>query len=623
MTGKSKIYTSLFCITIFALILSFSSCKKNGESADSGEADENIVLDYSVHPMTESVRWLTNENEPVIASPNAKQGGTYNTYMLTFPLTFRVVGPDSNNYTRSYFTDNQLSLVNYHSDTDKLLPELATHWAYSKDGRTMYFRLNQAAKWSDGVPVTPDDFIFVLEFMRSKHIQDPWYNDYFTKDIEKVTKHGDYIVSVTATKRIPDLWQTVSISPIPKHFYGKMNKTYVTEYNWKIEPNTGPYILKDFSKGKYLLFEKKKDWWAKDLRYFRNRFNVEYIRIEVIRDPNVAFEYFRKGLIDAYDATRPEIWYEKGTGDIFDKGYVNKLWYYNQARRPTSGLYLNLDKEIFKDRNLRYALAHAINFDKLNSQILRNEAVRLNTFYEGYGAYTNKSIKAREFNIAKVESYMKASGWKRGKDGIWEKGGQRYSVTITYGQEQLTPRVVVLQEEAKKAGIEINLELLDPSTSYKKVMEKKHDIAYMAWSTSFRPSPWQSFHSDNAHKPQTNNINNIDDPEMDRMIEKYRDSTSEQERILLSKKIQQKLYESGAWIPLNTLPFFREFHWRWMKFPDVPGFKDTSSVFDNPASAGYFWVDEDLKKETKEAMKSGKTFTPVSRVIEKYKEPGR
>ncbi len=619
MTGKRKIYTGLFYIAILTFLLSFNSCKKSDESADSGEADENIVLDYSIHPMTENVRWLTNENEPVIASPNAKQGGTYNTYMLTFPLTFRVVGPDSNNYTRSYFTDNQLSLVSYHSDTEKLLPELATHWAYSKDGRTMYFKLNTAAKWSDGVPVTPDDFIFVLEFMRSKHIQDPWYNDYYTKDIEKVTKHGEYIVSVTATKRIPDLWQTVSLSPIPKHFYGKMNKNYVTEYNWKIEPNTGPYILKDFSKGKYLLFEKKKDWWAKDLRYFRNRFNVEYIRVEVIRDPNVAFEYFRKGLIDAFDATRPEIWYEKGTGEIFDRGYVNKLWYYNQARRPTSGLYLNLDKEIFKDRNLRYALAHAINFDKLNSQILRNEAVRLNTFYEGYGAYTNKNIKAREFNIAKVESYMKASGWKRGKDGIWEKGGQRYSVTITYGQEQLTPRVVVLQEEAKKAGIELNLELLDPSTSYKKVMEKKHDIAYMAWSTSFRPSPWQSFHSDNAHKPQTNNINNLDDPEMDRMIEKYRDSTSEQERIQLSKKIQQKLYESGAWIPLNTLPFFREFYWRWMKFPDVPGFKDTSSVFDNPASAGYFWVDEDLKKETKEAMKSGKTFAPVTRIIEKYK----
>lgn len=618
MTGKSKLHLKLLSVITIAILVSSVSCSRDEEAAVD-EAEETIVLDYSVHPLTENVRWQTNENEPVIASPKARPGGTFNAYMLTFPLTFRTVGPDSNNYTRGYFLDNQLSLINYHSDTEKLIPELATHWGYGRDGRTMYFKLNPAAKWSDGTPVTPDDFIFTIEFMRSKYIQAPWYNDYYSKDIEKVTKHGDYIVSVTATKKMPDLWQTVSISPIPKHFYGKMNKDYITEYNWKIEPNTGPYILKDFSKGKYLLFEKKKDWWAKDLRYFKNRFNVDYIRVDVIRDENVAYEHFRKGLIDSYIATRPEIWYEKGSGDIFDKGYVNKLWYYNKARRPTSGLYLNLDRDIFRDRNLRYALAHAINFDKLNSQILRNEAVRLNTFYEGYGAYTNKNIKAREFNIAKAESYMKASGWKRGSDGIWEKGGRRYSVTISYGQEQLTPRLVVLQEEAKKAGIELNMELLDASTSYKKVMEKKHDIAYMAWSTSFRPSPWQSFHSENAHKPQTNNINNIDDPEMDRLIERYRDSVNEKERIQLSHKIQQRLHDSGAWIPLNTLPFFREFHWRWMKFPDVPGTRDTGTVFDDPAAGGYFWIDEDMKKETKEALKSGKTFEPLTRVIDKYR----
>ena len=106
---------------------------------------------------------------------------------------------------------------------------------------------------------------------------------------------------------------------------------------------------------------------------------------------------------------------------------------------------------------------------------------------------------------------------------------------------------------------------------------------------------------------------------MDRLIEKYRDSINEQERIQLAHKIQQRLYDSGAWIPLNTLPFFREFHWRWMKFPDVPGFKDTGAVFDNAASAGYFWVDEDIKKETREAMKSGRTFEPLTRIIEKYK----
>jgi len=607
----------IFLISI-ALILAVA-CNKENDYTASPESDEELNLDYSVHPVEESLKWITNENEPVAASPKAKKGGTFTTYTMTFPLTFRAVGPDSNNYTRSYFLDNQLSLLGYHSDTEKILPELATHWAYGKDGRTMYFKLNPDARWSDGMPVTADDYIFTLEFMRSKYIQDPWYNDYYSKEIEKVTKHGDYLISVTATKKIPDLWLTVAISPTPRHFYKKMNKNYVSEYNWAIVPNTGPYVLKEFSKGKYLLFERKKDWWAKDLRYFKNRFNVDYVKINVIRDQNVAFEHFRKGLIDSFDATRSEIWYEKGTGDIFDKGYVNKVVFYNKARRNTTGLYLNLDKDIFKDKNLRYALAHAINFDKINSQLLRNEAVRLNTFYEGYGAYTNPKIRAREFNIAKVDKYMKSSGWTRGTDGIWQKDGMRFSVTLTYGRELLTPRVVIMQEEAKKAGIELNLELLDASTSYKKIMEKKHDIAYMAWSTSFRPSPWQSFHSDNAHKPQTNNVNNLDDKEMDKLIELYRDSTNEKERIQLIHQVQQKLYDSGAWIPLDTLPFFRSFYWRWLRFPDVPGFKDTTEIFESPFSGGFFWIDEDIKKETIDSMQSGKTFKPELKVIDKYR----
>ena len=613
-------YLFIRIIALLAVIsLSLLSCGKEGEDMSQGGDDENIVLDYSVHPMTEQVRWITNNNEPLIASPKAKKGGTFNSFIITFPLTFRVVGPDSNNHTRSYFTDNNMSLVGYHPDTEKLLPELATHWAFGRDGKTMYFKIHPEARWSDGVPVKAEDFIFTLEFMRSKHIQDPWYNDYYTKEIEKVTDHGNNIVSVTATKKIPDLWLTVNLSPVPRHFYGKMNKNFVSEYNWKIEPNTGPYILKDFSKGKYLLFERKKDWWARDLRYNKNRFNVDYFKLNVIRDDIVAFEHFRKGLIDTYGATRAAVWYEKGTGEIFDRGYVSKIWYYNQARRPTYGLYLNLDRDIFKDKNLRYALAHAVNFDKINAQILRSEATRLNTFYTGYGAYTNKNIRARDFNLKKVDSFMKASGWRRGADGIWEKNGQRYSVTITYGQALLTPRVVVMKEEAKKAGIELNLELLDSSTSYKKVMEKKHDIAYMGWSTSFRPSPWQSFHSENAHKPQTNNINNLDDPAMDKLIERYRDSTNERERIELSRKIQQLYHDSGAWIPLDMIPFIRGFYWRWMQLPDVPGNRETTEIFENPAAGGYFWIDENIKNETLEAMKSGRAFKPELKIIEKYK----
>jgi microcin C transport system substrate-binding protein len=624
MSG-TKLYSTriLFLIGTLLILSIFSACGKNADEALTEGSDESVSLDYSVQPVTENLKWITNNDEPLIASPKAKKGGTLNKYILSFPLTFRTVGPDSNSSTRSYFLDNHLGLLGYHNNTEKILPELATHWAYGKDGRTMYFKIHPDAVWSDGAPVTADDFIFAFEFMLSKHIQSPFHNEMYAKEYEKIVKHGDKLISITASKKVPDLWYYLNMQPKPKHFYGKINKNYVTEYNWKVEPNTGPYVLKDFSKGKYLLFERNKNWWAKDLRYNVNRFNVDFIRISVIRDENVAFEHFKKGLIDTYDSTRPEIWYDKGNDDVFKSGYANKIVFYNQAKRPTPGLYLNLDKEIFKDKNLRLALAHAINFDKVNSQIMRNDATRLNTCFEGYGDYTNKEIRAREFDIKKSESYMKASGWKRGTGGIWEKGNSRFSVTLTYGRELFTPRVIIYQEEAKKAGIDLKLELLDPSTWYKKVSEKKHDITYLTFSTGFRPEPWQHFHSENAHKAQTNNITNIDDPEMDRMIDKYRNSINEKERMDLSRKIQKKVHDSASWIPLDVIPFFREFHWRWMQFPEIPGDKDTGDIFDNPAGSGLFWIDEDIKKETLDALKSNKTFEPVTKIITKYKQGSR
>lgn len=613
----SKLKYKLLLIIFIAGFL--ISCSKTGDSDTAATSDENLNIDYSVHQLEEELKWISNDNEPLIASPNAKKGGTFNSYITSFPLTFRTVGPDSNSSTRSFFLDNQMSLLNYHDDTDKILPGLATHWAYGKDGKTMFFKINPDAKWSDGVPVTADDFIYTLEFMRSKYIQAPWYNDYYTKEIVNVTKYGDYLISVTASKKIPDLWLTVAIAPTPKHFYGKLNSNFVSEYNWKTEPNTGPYILKDYSKGKYLLFERKKDWWAKDQRYNKNRFNVDYYKLTILRDVDVAFEYFKKGKLDFYGATRAAIWYEKGKGEIFDNGYVDKIWFYNQARRSPYGLYLNLDKDIFKDKNLRYSLAHAINFDKINKQILHNEAARMQTFFTGYGVYSNNKVKAREFSISKVESLMKSSGWVRGNDGIWNKDGRRFSITLTYGQPLLTPRVVIMKEEAKKAGIELNLELLDPSSHYKKIMEKKHDLAYMGWGTGFRPAPWEHFHSINAHKPQTNNVNNLDDPEMDKLIDRYRNSTDEKELIQLSLKIQDKISDSGGWIPLDMLPFTRAFYWRWVQVPEIPGYKTSTEIFDDPTAGGYFWIDENIKNETLEAMKSNRTFKPVTKIITKYK----
>ncbi|WP_245809229.1 extracellular solute-binding protein [Desulfamplus magnetovallimortis] len=586
----------------------------NGDNITGITTSETPVL-------PEGIKWLTNDTDPLFSSPDAVKGGILRTAIMSFPMTFRTVGPDSNGSFRSAILDNQLSLINLHPDTENIIPELATHWAFDADKKTMYFKLNREAKWSDGVPVTARDYAYTLEFMRSEHIIAPWYNDYYTKEIDSVIIYDDYTIAVKSTKAQPDLYLRVGIGPVPAHFFGTLNSDFVNNYNWKIVPNTGAYQMDDFKKGKHVHFKRKQNWWGENLRYFKNRFNVDRVHFTVVRDYNMLWEYFKKGEIDTFSLTMPQYWYEKADTDVFKNGYVEKIWFFNDTQQSAMGLWLNQDKEIFADKRLRLAFAHAMNVQKVIDQVLRGDYFRLNQAYVGYGAYTNPDITSRDFNIETVEKLMTESGWQRGGDGIWAKEGMRFSVEVTYGFDEHTPRLVVLKEEALKAGIELRLQKLDSTAAFKKFLEKKHDVAWMGWSTSLRPSYWQSWHSDNAHKVQTNNITNTDDPELDRLIDAYRASLDEDERIELSIKIQAAIHDQAAFVPTFMVPYVRHGYWRWLKLPKFHGTRKSDSLFDpfSSMTGGLFWFDMSIYKETKEAMSSNKTFDAITVVDERYK----
>ena len=569
-------------------------------------------------PLPDGIVWLTNHEDPVFASPGAEKGGVFVSAISTFPLTFRTVGPDANSGFRNNILGNQMALVGMHPNTENIIPELATHWAFGADKKTMYFKLNPKARWSDGVPVTADDFAYTLEFMRSKEIVAPWYNHYYTDAIEKVIVYDDYTLAVVSTRAEPDLQLKLPLSPTPRHFFGKLGNDFVARYNWKVVPNTGPYQIASFKKGKDVVFTRKKDWWAKDLTYNRNRFNVNKVIFRVIRDFNTQWEYFKKGRLASFRITFPKYWYRKSDTEVVNRGYVERIWFYNDTRRVPQGLYLNEDREIFKDRNLRLAFAHAMNVDKVIQKVLRGDYFRLNQAYEGYGEYSDETLRARPYDIGKVKELMTASGWSRGGDGIWMKEKRRFSVEVSYSSDESTERLVVLKEEAKKAGVEIRLQKLDSSAAYKKIIEKNHDVAMMAWSTNFRPSYWQTYHSVNAHKPQTNNITNTDNKVLDAEIMRYRNSLDVEERKVLSRKIQGMLHAQAGFVPTMMVPYFRQAYWRWWRLPNTPGTKHADDLFD-PFGNGLFWYDKARHKETKAAMKKGKKFAPVTRIDETFK----
>ncbi len=578
---------------------------ENFRKSDEGAVHAPFPAERRYEVLPENIQWLTNITDPVFASPEAEKGGLFRAALSSFPMTFRVVGPDSNGSFRSAILDNQLSLINIHPNTKNIIPELATHWAFDPDKKTMYFKLDPDARWSDGRPVTGWDFAYTLTFMRSEHIIAPWYNDYYSREIEKVMVYDDHTIAVKSTKAVPDLHLKLGISPVPAHFFHPLQEDFTTRYNWAVVPNTGAYQISEFKKGRYIRFARKPNWWAKDRRYFKNRFNVDTVQYSVIRDLNLQWEYFKKGELETFGLVQPKYWYDKSRTRVVENGYVHRIWFFNDLPRPSLGMWLNQDKDIFSKKYMRVAFAHAMNIEKVIEKVLRGDYFRLAQPFFGYGEYTDYTIFPRQYDIKKVESLMTDQGWKRGDDGIWEKEGRRFSVNVTYGYADHMPRLAVLKEEARRAGIELNLEKLDPSAMFKKFLEKQHDVAWMGWSTSMRPSYWQGWHSDNAHKPQTNNITNTDDPKLDALIDRYRASLNEQERIRLSHAIQNKIHDICAYVPTFMVPYVRIAYWQWLRLPEGYGTRMSQDLFD-PFSAtvgGLFWLDQKIFDHTVSAMK--------------------
>ncbi len=550
--------------------------------------------------LPKKLNWQTNLEDPIFASPEAVRGGRFRSFITTFPLTLRLVGPDANGSFAHYLRANALALVDFHPNTLNPIPMLATHWAFDEDGKTVYYRLDPDARWSDGKPVTADDYLFTLEFMRSEHIVAPWYNNHYSKVIVEVKKYDQHTIAITGAVPKPreELLYEYGLRPTPAHFH-QLDEQWVRNYNWKIEPNTGAYQISKVRKGKYVEFERKPNWWGDNKRYLQYRFNPDHIRVKVIRDINMAYQYFAKGELDTFPLNSPRFWHKKAQGDIYDKGLVGKIKFYNDVPQPSSGMYLNEDDPILGDRKVRYAIAHATNVQKVIDTVLRGDYERLNSQYEGYGDYTHPDIRARDFDLARANTLLNEAGWQeRNGRGIRVKDGRPLSLRVTYLSSNHSDRLVIIQREALKAGIDLQLQLLDPSTGFKQILEKKHQIAWMGWSGGgLSPVFWEFYHSDNAHKPQNNNITNTDNPEIDRYIMEYRRATDKAERVRLAHKLQELVHEQGSFIPTFKVPYTREGYWRWLKLPPWRATRTSDSVFATMGSTGgLFWIDSEIRQ---------------------------
>ena len=603
---------------------------------------------------TVALTWEDGSDLPEFADPNAKKGGTADSYMQDFPRTLRTIGPDATGGIRVYLLDYvSVQWVHRHPNLPgKLFPGVCQRWAVDKASKTVYLEINPDARWSDGKPLTTDDVVFTWYMMRSPHLNAPWYNDFFTKTYTRLTIYDKQRFALSLPELKPDIVYRAAgeNSPYPRHAFQDFGPGWLQRYNWRPLPTTGTYILKeeDIEKGRSVTLTRLEDWWARDLKFWRGRYNPDKYRLTVIRDHNKAFESFVRGDIDFFGVSRPELWYDK-LPDTFPEvasGCIHKSTFYNTIPRPNWGLWINRSKPQLNNRDIREAIHHASNFELVCQQYFRGDAAQMQTYSDGYGWRVHPAITAREYDTSKArELFAKAGFDKQGPDGVLVNGeGQRLSFTITTYAKPLENMLPILKQEALKAGLEFNIEILDATTGWKKVQEKQHDIALVALSRSVEMYPryWEMFHGTNAYEDayldengnpvekfslgrpnpnpgkvrvQSNNMTMTFLPELDRRIEAY-DSAETMEQIkTFAAEMEEILYNDAAWVNGWKLPFYRTAYWRHIKWPEsfnVMQSRDPEEFF-------LLWIDTEEQERLEKAWRSGETFPSEIKVFDQFK----
>ncbi|MEQ1727478.1 MAG: extracellular solute-binding protein [Vicinamibacterales bacterium] len=584
--------------------------------ADAG-ADASVPADRGGKGFTGD-GWETNTSFDLVGDPRAVKGGVLKEYVLDFPGTLRMEGPESNS-ALNYMIGPMVyeSLLTIHPTTLDYIPVLATHWQISADRTTYRYRINPNARWADGQPVTADDVVASWVFRMDKGLQDPSNQMTFGK-FEKPVAESKYILSVKS-KALN--WRNFlyfsGMSIFPAHVLKTVDGAgYLKDYNFKLLPGSGAYKVEeaDIQKGKSVSIRRRTDYWAEKYRRNVGVNNFDEIREVVVRDQKLAFEMFKKGDIDDYYVNVSREWVEEMNFDRVQRGLIQKRKIYNDAPSGFGGLAFNTRKAPFDDLRVRKGLTLLMNRDELIKRLFFNEYVALHSYYAG-GIYENPNNPKNLYNQQEALALLAEAGWKdRDAQGRLVKNGQPLTLELLYGNKGNETWMTVYQEDLRKVGIALNLRLVTPETLFKLVMDRNFGMVSMAWGALLFPNPETSFGSSLADQDSNNNITGFKNARVDELLKQYDVEYDQKKRVALIQEVDGIVASQYHYLLSWDAPFQRIAYWNRFGMPAgyltrVGDYRDIPSLW---------WVDPEKDAALRTAMGDNSAKLPVGDTEVRY-----
>ena len=461
----------------------------------------------------------------------------------------------------------------------------------SADGLTYRFLMRPEACFHDGAKLTAKDVAFSLTILKDKG--HPIVHQ-FLRDMVSAEADGDASVTVRfAEKRGRDVPLFVASLPIFSRAY------YATrpfdESTLDVPLGSGAYKVGRFESGRYIAYERVKDWWGADLPVSRGQNNFDTVRYEFFRDRDVAFEGFTGKTYLFREEFTSRIWATRYDFPAMRDGRVKREMLPDDTPSGAQGWFINTRRAKFKDPHLREALIDAFDFEWTNKSIMygayqRTRSVFQNSDMMAMGPPDEAELKLLEPFRGKVsedafgEPFVPPVSDGSGQDrallrkaavllqqaGFVMKDGRRVmpsgepiKIEFLLDEPGFQPHHMPYIKNLGTLGIEATLRLVDPVQYRSRRDDFDFDITIDRFSFSTTPGDsLRSYFSTLAAETKgSNNLAAIADPAIDALVDTIIAAQTRPAMVTACKALDRVIRAGRYWIPQWYLAAHRIAYW--------------------------------------------------------------
>lgn len=550
-------------------------------------------------------------------NPDAPIGGVLKTHSIgTFDSLnpFILKGSPAGGMTfigQSFLYDSLMEQAN--DEPFSMYGLLAETIERPKSNDWVAFNLRKDAKWADGVPVTADDVIWTFNAMMEKGT--PFFKAYYG-DVKKVEATSPTRVKFTFAHNdnaeLPLIIAQLAV--LPKHYWTAEGRDIG---NTTLTPplGSGPYKIGTVTAGRSITYVRDDNYWGKDLPVNKGRHNFGSIVIDYYKDNNVALEAFLAGQYDYRLENTAKLWETAYNAPAVRDGRIIKEKLPHNRPQGLQGFIYNVRKPVFKDIEVRKALAYAFDFEWSNKQFAYGSYVRTDSFFENSdlgapgGAPNGRELEilekyrgqipddvfttryappktdgtgnARE-NFRVAAKILDDAGWKLGENGIRSKDGVPLKFEIIDSNPMFERWVLPFITNLKRIGVVANFRVLDPAQYQNRMNEYDYDMTIMviAQSDSLGNEQRDFWASEKADIPGSRNYIGVKDKAVDEIIEKIIRAKDRDELQAYSHALDRILLSGYYVIPQWHTNHFNVAYWKKLARPEktsplTPGVADT------------------------------------------------